>query len=94
MSNYMLQSSMRKRNKYSYDNDFDEVELLEDDEGMFTTQLDYPYAQPSLVSDENDYEIQQENNGLQSQDLRFNATDRYIKRIGKSRKLLRKYGER
>ena len=42
----------------------------------------------------NDYEIQQESNGLQPKDLRPNATDRYIKRIGKSRKLLRKYGER
>jgi len=26
MNNYMVQSSMLKKNKYSYDNDFDEVE--------------------------------------------------------------------
>ena len=82
---------MKKKHKYIYDNDFDIVELLDDAEGMFTTQLDYPYAQPTNLSDENDYEIQQENNGLQPKYLRPNATDRYIKRIGKSRKLLRKY---
>ena len=64
---------------------------VNDAKGMFTTQLDYPYAQPTILSDENDYEIQQENNGLQPKDLRPNATDRYIKRIGKSRKLLREY---
>jgi hypothetical protein len=91
MKDYMVEYSMKKKNKYIYDNDFDIVELLDDAEGMFTTQLDYPYAQPTNLSDENDYEIQQENNGLQSKDLRPNATDRYIKRIGKSRKLLRKY---
>ncbi len=91
MKDYMVEYSMKKKHKYIYDNDFDIVELLDDAEGMFTTQLDYPYAQPTNLSDENDYEIQQENNGLQPKDLRPNATDRYIKRIGKSRKLLRKY---
>ena len=91
MKDYMVEYGMKKKHKYIYDNDFDIVELLDDEEGMFTTQLDYPYAQPTNLSDENDYEIQQENNGLQPKDLRLNATDRYIKRIGKSRKLLRKY---
>ena len=93
MKDYVVEYSMTKKQRYGYDNDYDymNVELLDDAEGMFTTQLDYPYAQPTIVSDENDYEIQQENNGLQPQDLRLNATDRYIKRIGKSRKLLREY---
>ena len=91
MKDYMVEYGMKKKHKYIYDNDFEIVELLDDAEGMFTTQLDYPYAQPTNLSDENDYEIQQENNGLQPKDLRPNATDRYIKRIGKSRKLLRKY---
>tara|TARA_R110000796_G_scaffold137847_2_gene253915 strand:+ start:62 stop:337 length:276 start_codon:yes stop_codon:yes gene_type:complete len=91
MKDYMVEYGMKKKHKYIYDNDFDIVELLDDAEGMFTTQLDYPYAQPTNLSDENDYEIQQESNGLQPKDLRPNATDRYIKRIGKSRKLLREY---
>ena len=85
----VVQSSMRKRNKRSHDNDLRPVELLDDAEGMFTTQLDYPYSQSSMLSDDNDYEIQQECNGLQPKDLRSFATDRYIKRIGKSSKLPR-----
>ena len=85
----VVQRSMRKRNKRSHDNDLRPVELLDDAEGMFTTQLDYPYSQSSMLSDDNDYEIQQECNGLQPKDLRSFATDRYIKRIGKSSKLPR-----
>ena len=65
----VVQSSMRKRNKYSSDTDLRPVELLEDDEGMFTTQLEYPYAQSATASDDNDYEIQQEYNGLQPKNL-------------------------
>ena len=85
----VVQSSMRKKSKYNYEMEYDCVELLDDSEGMFNTHLDYSYTQSFNLSDENDYETRQENNGLQPKNLRSIATDRYIKRIGKGSKLLR-----
>ena len=41
MKDYMVEYGMKKKHKYIYDNDFDIGELLDDAEGMFTTQLDY-----------------------------------------------------
>ena len=46
----------------------------------------HEYFNDDLSTDENDYEVEQERYGFQSDDIQSVAVDRYIKRIGKNRR--------
>tara|TARA_R100000687_G_C6432057_1_gene156200 strand:- start:906 stop:1205 length:300 start_codon:yes stop_codon:yes gene_type:complete len=49
-------------------------------------QHHHRYFNDDIGEDDNDYEVEQERYGFQSDDLQSVAVDRYIRRIGKNRR--------
>ena len=67
----------------------DETEIEGDhtiDGYRFHNKQHYKYFNDDLSLDYNDYEVEQERYGFQSDDIQSVAVDRYIKRIGKNRR--------